>query len=83
MPIELVTVPALANPKSKDMADGLIAAFVGVHINTVAKYRAKATSRATITRCDSRTGRDGPRSANHPPAVDVQLTFFAVMKGPS
>jgi len=44
-----------AKPRLSDRA---IADHVGVHFNTVAKHRAELQG-ATITNCDSRTGRDG------------------------
>jgi hypothetical protein len=42
-----------------DSSDGLIAEHVGVHINTVAKYRHLVQPQPTSTNCVSRAGRDG------------------------
>ena len=50
---------ALRHPKGAKASDKQIAEHVGVHFNTVAKYRAELTTDGTITKCDSRTGRDG------------------------
>lgn len=50
---------ALKHPKGAELSDGQIAEHVGVHLNTVAKYRAELTADGTTTNCVSRTGRDG------------------------
>lgn len=42
-----------------DHSDGAIAEHVGVHLNTVLKYRKAIAERATYTKCVSRVGRDG------------------------
>ena len=45
--------------RGAELSDGQIAEHVGVHLNTVAKYRAELTADGTTTNCVSRTGRDG------------------------
>src|ERR1035438_6391035 len=47
---------ALGHPKAAGMSDRALANHVGVHYNTVAEYRKQLP---TITKGDSRTGRDG------------------------
>jgi hypothetical protein len=42
-----------------ELSDGAIAEHVGVHLNTVAKYRLSVEPTATYTKCVSRVGRDG------------------------
>ena len=42
-----------------DMSDRAVADLAGVHYNTVSKVRAELVAAASITNCDSRTGRDG------------------------
>jgi hypothetical protein len=42
-----------------ELSDSAIAEHVGVHINTVAKYRSEEAQKSTYTKCVSRTGRDG------------------------
>jgi hypothetical protein len=42
-----------------DLSDSAIAEHVGVHINTVVKYRSEIAKTVTYTNCVSRTGRDG------------------------
>ena len=50
---------ALTHPNGADRSDREIAQHVGVHYETVAKYRAELEKAGTIGRSDSRTGRDG------------------------
>ena len=50
---------ALRHPKGAKMSDHKIAEYVGVHVNTVAKYRGELRADGTTTNCGSRTGRDG------------------------
>jgi len=50
---------ALRHPKGPGTSDRDIAEHVGVHFNTVAKFRAELVNEGTITNCDSRTGKDG------------------------
>ncbi|KKM15551.1 hypothetical protein LCGC14_1694900 [marine sediment metagenome] len=50
---------ALAHPNGAKMSDKAIGDHVGVHFNTVAKHRHELSEDRTITKCDSRTGRDG------------------------
>ena len=50
---------ALSHAKGPALSDRQISEHVGVHYNTVVKYRQKLQGAGTITNCDSRTGRDG------------------------
>jgi len=50
---------ALRHPRGTGKSDRQIADHVGVHFETVAKYRRMLERAATIGKSDSRTGRDG------------------------
>ena len=50
---------ALRHPQGAEKSDRQIAEHVGVHFETVAKYRKVLEQKGTIGRPDSRTGRDG------------------------
>ena len=55
-----------------ELSDRLIAEHVGVHGETVAKYRAELEKKSTIGRPDSRLGRDG-RTYHTKPITRAQL----------
>lgn len=50
---------ALRHPQGAEKSDRQIAEHVGVHFETVAKYRKDMQEKLTIGKPDSRTGRDG------------------------
>jgi hypothetical protein len=50
---------ALLHPKGSTASDRQIAEHVGVHFDTVTKYRRQLEDGGTIGKSDSRTGRDG------------------------